>query len=378
MKQSFGQITLKHLLINNKKYIGIQFIANKSIEAILQKQNLYRWNETYNMYCALNTPDNLNFVFSSFRGVSWINGAHFFESKRKGKNESEVNLDAFRLLNQHKKNPLPEAYLTKLEQRRYSLNTAKTYISCFEKFMEAFSDQNLLSINELEIQNYLKTLSRKKTSSSYLNQMINSIKFYYETVLKMPNRFYIIDRPMKSSSLPKVISQNEVKRIIESTNNVKHKCIVSVLYSAGIRRQELLDLKIEDIDSERMLINIRQGKGKKDRVTVLSKKVLIDLRLYFKEWQPKTYLFEGKPGQKYGASSIGKIIDRAAKKAKISKKVTPHMLRHSFATHLLESGTSLRHIQTLLGHNSSKTTEIYTRVTLHNIQNLKSPIDSLV
>ncbi|MDG1914244.1 MAG: tyrosine-type recombinase/integrase [Crocinitomix sp.] len=150
---------------------------------------------------------------------------------------------------------------------------------------------------------------------------------------------------------------------------------MSLLYSAGLRRQELLDLKITDVDSERIIISVNKGKGRKDRVTILSEKASVDLRKYFKEWRPKTYLFEIKIGEKYGRSSVGKILDRAACKAQINKRITPHMIRHSFAMHLLEAGTNLRHIQTLLGHSSSKATEIYTRVSLQHIQNLKRPLD---
>jgi len=243
--------------------------------------------------------------------------------------------------------------------------------------MDDFKDQDLLSISELDIQNYLISLSQKGVSTSKLNQVINSIKFYYETVMQMPNRFYSIDRPFKQERLPKVISQGEVARIINATKNIKHRCILSLLYSAGLRRQELLDLRPSDIDSERMIIRINQGKGRKDRVSVLSEKVLPDLRQYYKKWNPKHFLFEGKIRQKYSATSVRKVLNNAAKKAQIHRTVTPHMLRHSFATHLLENGTDLRYIQKLLGHNSSKTTEIYTRVSLENIQNLKSPFDSL-
>ena len=193
----------------------------------------------------------------------------------------------------------------------------------------------------------------------------------------MPNRFYSIDRPFKETRLPKVLSQEEISNIINATTNIKHKCILSLLYSSGLRRQELLNLRIEDIDSKRMMIKVRQGKGHKDRYTILSQKVLDDLRIYVKEWRPKLYLFEGRPSKQYSAVSVGKILIKACKKARIDKKVTPHMLRHSFATHLLENGTDLRYIQSLLGHNSSKTTEIYTQVTFANIQNVQSPFDSL-
>ena len=163
--------------------------------------------------------------------------------------------------------------------------------------------------------------------------------------------------------------------IIEHTNNIKHRCIVSLLYSAGLRRIELLNLKLEDIDSKRMVIKVRSGKGNKDRFTILSEKLLGDLRKYYKEWRPTNFLFEG-PGRKaYSPESVSSIVKNAAKKANIKKKVTPHMLRHSFATHLLESGTDLRYIQVLLGHRSTKTTEIYTHVATNIFLKIKNPLD---
>ena len=178
----------------------------------------------------------------------------------------------------------------------------------------------------------------------------------------MPNRFYEIDRPIKKEILPKVISKKEDKDMINNTNNIKHRCVVSLLYSAGLRRSELINLKLTDIDSNRMVITVLQSKGNKDRITLLSETVLKDLREYYLEWKPKVYLFEGQSGGQYSAQSDLKIVKDSAKKSKIIKRVTPHVLRHSFATHLLEAGTDLRYIQVLLGHSSTKTTEIYTRV----------------
>ena len=378
MKPRFGNITLKHLLINEQKYIGLKFYPNETVENILKSQNVYLWNDKFSMYCAPNTKENFKLIFDSFKGIAWINGAHFFQGKVRKKFNDEINLDSYR---KRKKHPnaryVPDEYLAKLEFKRYSINTARTYISCFEKFMNAFKKHELIEISEEDIQQYLNHLAQKGVSTSQLNQTINSIKFYYELILQMPNRFYIIERPFKEQTLPKVLSKEEVFKIIDATTNIKHKCVLSLLYSSGLRRQELLNLRISDIDSKRMMITIKQAKGKKDRVTVLSTKVLEDLRTYVKEWKPVNYLFEGKRGEKYSPSSVGAIIKKAAKKAKINKKVTPHMLRHSFATHLLESGTDLRYIQTLLGHTSSKTTEIYTQVSLGHMQKIKSPFDSL-
>ncbi|CAN0323581.1 unnamed protein product, partial [Chrysoparadoxa australica] len=176
----------------------------------------------------------------------------------------------------------------------------------------------------------------------------------------MPNSFYSVDSPIKLETLPKVISKESVIKMIKSCKNIKHRCIISLLYSAGLRRAELLNLKISDIHSDRMMICVNQGKGKKDRYTLLSSRLLEDLRSYYRLYKPKEFLFESQSGDRYSETSVSKIVTRAAKKAGIKIRVTPHMLRHSFATHLLENGTDLRYIQTLLGHSSSRTTEVYT------------------
>jgi len=164
----------------------------------------------------------------------------------------------------------------------------------------------------------------------------------------MPNRFYSIERPRKETKLPKVLSKEDVLSMINCTRNLKHKCIISLLYSTGLRRGELLNLKLIDIDSKRMVIRVEGAKGNKDRFTLLSEDLLPDLRKYYKIYQPKKYLIEGQNGGKYSGTSVEKIVMRAAKWGNVKQRVTPHMLRHSFATHLLESGVDLRYIQTLL------------------------------
>jgi len=191
----------------------------------------------------------------------------------------------------------------------------------------------------------------------------------------MPNRFYSIERKRKEYKLPEVLPKEDVLSLIENTNNLKHRCIISLLYSAGLRRGELLNLKLHDIDSKRMVIRVQNAKGNKDRYTLLSKSALEDLRKYYKLWKPVNYLFEGVKKDKYSANSVGRIVANAAKKARIKKHVSPHILRHSFATHLLEAGTDLRYIQKILGHNSSKTTEIYTHVATNTFSSIKNPLD---
>ena len=161
------------------------------------------------------------------------------------------------------------------------------------------------------------------------------------------------------------------------TKNQKHKCILMTIYSGGLRRSELINLKVADIDSQRMLIKVCGAKGKKDRFTLLSEKLVLELRDYYKEYTPQIWLFEGQKGGQYSATSIEKIFGQAVKRAQIRKHVTPHSLRHSFATHLLEQGTNLRYIQELLGHASSKTTEVYTRVASNALMKIKNPLDNL-
>lgn len=210
------------------------------------------------------------------------------------------------------------------------------------------------------------------------NQYISAIKFYYEKVLGFDRFILGIDRPRKESRLPNVLTKEEVKSIIQQCSNLKHKCILSLIYSAGLRRSELINLRINDIISDQHLIRIRGAKNKKDRVSLLSEPLLNILRNYYQQYKPQQWLFEGRGlKSKYSTTSIASILREASQKAKIKKKVSPHILRHSFATHLLEQGTDIRYIQELLGHKSSKTTEIYTHVSNRDFRQIKNPLDDL-
>ncbi|MDC0634994.1 site-specific integrase [Flavobacteriaceae bacterium] len=369
-------ITLKHLLIDNNKYIGLQFYTNKALDIIVKELDYITWSDEFNMYYVPNNKSSLDSIYSIFRGVAWINSKYFFQKTRSKQLTEEFDVEWYRKrkkCSSHRH--CPELYLQKLELKKYSNNTVKSYVSCFEGFINYFPNQEIDNLNELDIRTYIQKLVKEKRSNSYINVAINSIKFYYEIVLGMPNRFYMIERPRVSKKLPLVLSKAEVKNLIDATNNLKHRCIVSLLYSGGLRRSELLNLKLTDIDSSRMLIYIKDAKGNKDRYTLLSKTALLDLRSYYKEWRPKVYLFESPDGKKYSASSIGKLISNSAIKAGIKKHVSAHTLRHSFATHLLEGGTDLRYIQLLLGHNSTKTTEIYTHVAKSSFDSIKNPLD---
>ena len=370
-------ITLKHLLVKDKKCIGIQFNTDKVIQALLKELPDIKWSNKFSMAYLLNTKGNLDNIFSIFRGVVWVNCNYFFDKAPTKYSNEPINIEWFRKRELKKgQRSCPIEYLDKLEIKKYANNTVRSYVSLFESFINFYHEKELIHINDEDIRAYLQKLVREDRSNSYINQSLNSIKFYYEMVLGMPNRFYAIDRPRKDVKLPQVLSKEDVLLILEHTNNLKHRCIVGLLYSAGLRRNELVNLKISDIDSKRMLIRVESGKGNKDRYTLLSKQILLDLRAYYLAYKPTKYILEGQYGGQYSAQSIANVVSNAAEKANIRIRVTPHILRHSFATHLLESGVDLRKIQVLLGHSSSKTTEIYTHVATSTFDSIKNPMDS--
>ncbi|MGZ9675685.1 site-specific tyrosine recombinase/integron integrase [Flavobacterium sp. GNP001] len=266
-----------------------------------------------------------------------------------------------------------------LRSKRYSENTIKTYSEALKSFLTFFREKAVVAINNNDIIEYNNTyILGNKLSASYQNQIVNAIKLYFSTVQETKIEIEKIHRPKREKVLPNVLSKQEVKQILNAHNNIKHKTMLSLIYSCGLRRSELLNLKPVDIDSKRNIIIIRQGKGKKDRIAPLSPKILDMLRTYYTGYKPKTWLFEGMyVGEPYSEKSLQSVLKQALEKVNITKPVSLHWLRHSFATHLLESGTDLRYIQELLGHNSSKTTEIYTHVSTKNIQQIKSPFDDL-
>lgn len=378
--QKTRSITLKHLLIGGKRMIGLKFYPDKVIQSLVKTLPDIKWSDAYHMAYFENNPTNLGLVYSTFRDVAWVDGKYFYRDKplhSPVKEEKQFSLKQFR---NRKIAPgyrrCPEEYLQKLELKKYSINTARTYTGLFESFINYYKDLSLLEIGEQEIRDYLSYQVALGRSDSMLNQIINSIKFYYEVVLGMPNRFYDMERPNKAERLPEVLSREEVNSIISHTHNIKHKCILSLIYSAGLRVGELINLKIQDIDSGRMMVRVEGGKGRKDRYTLLSKNLLKELRIYYRSYKPKEYLFEGVGCKPYSASSIRKILKRSTRKAGIRKRVKPHTLRHSFATHLLEQGTDLRSIQTLLGHTNLTTTEIYTHIANTSMKNINNPLDS--
>ncbi len=262
--------------------------------------------------------------------------------------------------------------------RQYSINTQKAYINALQLFGRHFGQQNLTQLSQIDIEEYLLYLSEQRNYSfSGLNLMVNAIKFLFEKVWNLPKTTYHLPRPRKTHTLPKVLDEEDIKNIFSRVENPKHRLILYMAYSSGLRVSEVVRIRLTDIHRKSMQIRIEQSKGRKDRMVVLSKKVLALMEEYYRQYKPKEYLFEGQFGGQYSIRSAQMIFKRFKQLAKVNIKGGIHLLRHSFATHLLEQGADIRLVQQQLGHNSVKTTQIYTHVTEKRNQNLRSPLDNL-
>ncbi|MBN2787366.1 MAG: tyrosine-type recombinase/integrase [Paludibacteraceae bacterium] len=277
------------------------------------------------------------------------------------------------------RNLLNERFNRDLAICNYSPNTVSIYQLHLKNFFNYFLEKEISEISTEELKDYMHwQLQIKKSSSSYVNGSLACIKFLYNRTLGIAHNFGKFPRPKLPKKLPVILSQQEVRKLIESTENLKHKAILMLLYTSGLRISEFLNLKVTDIDSSRMQIRVRGGKGQKDRYTLLSRVCLNLLRDYWRAYRPKVYLIEGmKAGHPYSENSVRKIIDKGVKKAGIKKHIKIHSMRHSFATHLLENGLDIVHIKNLLGHTSLKTTMIYLHLRQTPELKGKHPLDTI-
>jgi integrase/recombinase XerD len=370
--------------------ILIQFEKNDAIVTTLRANfKTFAWSKTSSSWYIVRNSDYLNQFFKCFKGkffidysavekVQWINTLNQKSLSSVIQNERAKSKPILAPLNERQTKAI-EQFVGYLKSIRYAENTIGTYSDAVKIFFRFFSDRSIDSLEASDItffnNNYILKYGY---SASYQNQVVNAIKLFFRVVQNTKMEIESIERPRREHRLPNVLSKEEVKAILNAHNNLKHKIMLSLIYSCGLRRSELLNLKPTDIDSQRNIIVIRQSKGKKDRIVPLSPKILEILRAYYVTFKPKTWLFEGQiENEQYSEKSLQNVLKQSLAKCNITKPVTLHWLRHSFATHLLESGTDLRYIQELLGHSSSKTTELYTHVSTKNIQNIVSPFDSL-
>ncbi|MEW5805263.1 MAG: site-specific tyrosine recombinase/integron integrase [Patescibacteria group bacterium] len=262
---------------------------------------------------------------------------------------------------------------TELQLRNYSPKTAESYLRYIKEYLIFVKKQKFDSRDEA-IRTFLFVKQKKKQSPQTINLALNSVKFLYREILKSPKKIDL-KFAKRSKKLPIVLSREEIKKIIESIRNPKHKLLISLAYGAGLRISEAVNLKVKDVNLEELTIHLKNAKSKKDRITICPEKIKIDLLNLITGKNLNDYVFESERGGKLSERTAQKIFKNAAEKAKIKKDATFHSLRHSFATHLLENGVDVRHVQELLGHSNIRTTQIYTQVTNPKLKNIKSPLE---
>ncbi|HTH56711.1 MAG TPA: site-specific integrase [Cyclobacteriaceae bacterium] len=363
------KITLEKIHHRSEDRIAIKFPYRREWMEIFKKIDGSVYSKTHKCYHVPFTREAANRVVKIVRAhqlpIDYSN-IRFDDESTEEKMDYEQHRRALRMMEQ------------KLNLKGYSPITRKNYLSQFGLFLKFFGHGDLLDFTETEIRNYLLYLvEKKKVSRSAQNQAINAIKFFYEVVLKQERKVYYLERPMKERRLPNVLSHEEIASLFTVTENIKHRAMLMLIYSAGLRRGELLRMRVSDVDFMRGVVMIKGSKGRKDRQSLLAKKMVPALKEYLEEYNPSYWLFEGVGGGQYGERSISSVLEGARQKAGIKKEITLHTLRHSFATHLLESGTATRFIQELLGHESPVTTEIYTHVSRLSLSKIQSPLDQL-
>lgn len=373
-------ITLTIKKHHGAERIFVGFRYDKALIAIIQKVPGAAWSSTYKSWHVPHHNDTLQKLLELYKGIAWVDYSRLTRTalqqhaekeqaktkkpKEKVPKEIDKGLYEFRNWMQHK---------------RYSDATIKTYLDATKSFLMFVQPKPIQEVNNNDMVHYVNEyIIKNHLSFAYQNQVVNACKLFFREMIKSRLDVEKLERPRREHKLPNVLSKEEIAAILNAHTNVKHRTMLSIIYACGLRRSELLHLKPTDIDSKRGLLIIRQAKGRKDRIVPISEKIINMLREYYKMYKPKTWLFEGQfPNDKYSEESLAKVLKKSCEKAKIDKAVTLHWLRHSYATHLLESGTDLRYIQELLGHKSSKTTEIYTHVSTKSIQKIKSPFDDL-
>lgn len=275
--------------------------------------------------------------------------------------------------------PCFKRYQDQIRLKGYSDNTLRTYSIEFAQLLYILKSHPVNDLTPERLRSYFLYCRQKlKLSDREIHSRINAVKFYFEQVLHRPKMFFDIPRPKQPLSLPKMLSRSEIKKILEAPGNLKHRLMLKICYGMGLRVSEVVKLKTSDIDTETMMVRIEQAKGKKDRIVVLPDSLLNELQQYYNEYRPKKYLFEGQTGGQYSIRSVQQVFRSSLQKAGIHKRIGIHGLRHSYATHLLETGTDIRLIQELLGHRNLKTTEIYTHVSSKAKQKVKRPLDNLI
>lgn len=361
---------------NGKTIVRYSFHYSRAIYSLLKKQVFLKWSTQYKCFVGQNNSNHFKQLISQLKGIALLN----FRSNYMLKDMELLHSYQGQWKAKPDKHFCRVDFLEMMQAKNYSMQTIITYKKMVERFLNAdgIGLRKIEEIGVADINGYHELWAEQGGSTASIHQSVNALRLYFMHITGNRLDLAAVMRPKKERTLPKVMSKEELRLLMQVAKaNEKHFLILMLIYGAGLRISELLNIRIDDIEMERKMLRVRQGKGKKDRYTLLPQSTMDSIGKYQKNYQPKVYLFEGQFGGKYSSSSVQQFIRKYAREAGIQKRVHPHMLRHSFATHLLESGTDLRYIQQLLGHNSSKTTEIYTHVSKKYLGQIQSPADSL-
>lgn len=381
---NLAPIRLSYAMHRQQAVVRIDFAYNSELAALVKTIAGTVWSQTMNAWYIDKKQFQLNMFFEVFRGKAWVDYKALKGNSPVDPAPSTPQKNSYNLkLIKSQLSPEVAAEIQSfglwMKQKRYAANTINTYIHQLEIFFGFYANQKPETISNDDITRFnTEFILEHGLSATFQNQTVSALKLFYEKSQRRQLNIAEIERPLKANPLPKVFSKPDLEKFFRSITNPKHKMAMEIIYSCGLRRSELVNLKLEHLDSKRKLLSVINSKGKKDRVVPLSDKTLKKIKEYYHAHHPKQYLIEGQtPGRSLSAGSLQKIFDRAMAKARINKPYTLHCLRHSIATHMLENGTDLRYIQELLGHKSSKTTEIYTHVSNQSLQNIKNPFDDL-
>ncbi len=380
MKQAV--ITIKKIHHRGSDQLALFFSYNEKLIDIARGIGGIRWSHTHSCWYLPDTEENFKTIFRAFKGKAWLDLSEIRRSAaapvhKKAKQKS-THLTPYKNKLSEKARDQIEKMVRNMRASNYSDSSIRVYRSMVEVFLGFIGKEaNEITMEDVRDFQYHFWV-KKEYSNATQRQFIAAFKHLLEVVPEVKIDPEAIDLPRKERALPKVLSEEEVMRILGVIRNIKHFVSVGLLYSSGLRLGELLDLRIADLDFDRMQIHVRKGKGYKDRYVGMSQHLVPVIQNYIRMYAPREYFINGQGGGRYTAGSVRKFLDKAAKKAGIKKHVTPHMLRHSYATHLLEAGVDIRHIQELLGHSKPETTMIYTHVTTKQLTDIKSPLDKLV
>lgn len=392
------KLVLKALLHRNKESIGIYFSKNTALEKVIRQQPDARWSQTRKCwYIPLKESAYLKLMqdLKTKATVDNSNLKAYLEKKNKVKaglpaakqpgNRKTVSLakpialsPAWQLSKQNI--AALERFVQHLQLKAYSSSTINTYRNEFMQLLKLLKNKPVTELTADDLKRYMVyAMEKEGISENTAHSRLNALKFYFEQVLGREKFFWEIPRPKKALKLPKVISEEKILKGLLAVENLKHKTLLLLAYSAGMRVSEIISLRKTDIDMDRMQISINNAKGKKDRVVTLSKSILPVLNEYYKEYKPQSWIFEGQtPGEHYSSRSAQQIFKEAIKNLQLPANCSFHSLRHSYATHLLENGTDISYIQKLLGHNDIKTTLRYTQISNKDIGQIESPLDRIM